>query len=200
MTASTTHSQPSSPINPFQKAAAENYADGEFAWILQQPDWTTHLDACGDTFFIFLMRELSTKEDCCDPATALSRLQSIADDTERIYDAIDALVHNPHHHRIIATFVPQVWINDRAVTADPLGDTEIDITDAVLALSKEDALNLRDDTYEADALINRDFAPDWINDWSGPFYLAVEAAIAAYFCTLTNPTGAPAAVPSPRAA
>lgn len=176
-------------FNQFQRNAAIHYADGDFAWILNEPNWREKLDDCGDTFFTFLMLELSDLEYPTDTDDALRRLQRVADDVEEIYDIIDALQQPAN--QIFATFVPQVWINDHAVTIDPPGETDIDVTAAVLAMTRAEALDLRDDTDQTDALLDLDTAPAWIRDWTGPFYLAVEAAIARHFGTMTSPTGEP---------
>lgn len=185
----TNHTTQDNPLNQYQRTAAENYAGGDFAWILDHPDWHTKIEDCGDTFFTFLMLEFSDLEYPTDKPDALKRLQRVADDVEQLYDIIDAL--GQPANRIIATFVPQVSINNHAVTVDPPGETSIDITAAVLAMTRAEALDLRDDTDQTDALLNLDTAPTGIRDWTGPLYLAVEAAIARHFGTLTNPTGEP---------
>ena len=38
--------------------------------------------------------------------------------------------------QIIAEFVPQVWVNDYAIEADPLGETKFDVTAAILEMGK----------------------------------------------------------------
>lgn len=184
-------------FNTFQQTAASYYADGTFAWILDEPNWRQRLQECGDPLFAFLIHELSGLAYPDDAPEALRLLQRAADDVEEVYDAIDALQHNDPAKRIFATFVPQVWINDHAVTVDPLGETNIDITRAVLAMTRQQALDLRDDTHETDFLLDRDTAQPWIRDWQGPYYLAVEAAIGRYFGTLTNPTGEPESKAAP---
>lgn len=99
---------------------------------------------------------------------------------EQLY-AYDAY-HNPTYpHRIMAEFVPQVWMGDIAMSVDPLGDTAFDCTDAVLALGIEAAKALRDDQTETDHLRHEPTAPAWIRDWSGPFRVEVEESIAAFF-------------------
>jgi|GEM_PF-1282647 len=181
-----TNNTTSEPLNPYQITAAQEYAGGDFAWIIDHEDWRHALSDIGDTHFVFLMRELSTAEDCEDKDDALSRLQKAADEIETIYDAIDALDDaSPQQpskdSRIIATFIPQQWINKHAVNVDPLGETHIDITDTILAMDPHAALALRDDTNETDVFKDLPNAPSWIANWSGPFYVAVEAAIAQYF-------------------
>mgnify|MGYP001597314909 CR=1 FL=1 len=60
--------------------------------------------------------------------------------------------------RIIAEFVPQAWVNDYAVTVDPEGETEFDVTDRIVAMGREAALKIKDDDYPSDHL--RDLAPE----------------------------------------
>jgi hypothetical protein len=86
--------------------------------------------------------------------------------------------------RIIATFVPQAWINDYAVEVDPEGETEADVTDHILgfATTEEELANLKDDSYETDDLIYAPGVPDWWADWGGPFRIEVEGSIQEY-CT-----------------
>lgn len=79
---------------------------------------------------------------------------------------------------IMARFFPQAWINDYATTID--GSYEFDVTDQVLALGREKALQIRDDKVESDHL--------WIENpvsterpHTGPFVVEVEAAIRKYF-------------------
>lgn len=64
-------------------------------------------------------------------------------------------------------FVPQAWVNDYAMEVDPLGET-------VFEVSAEDAKGLEDDTYESDDLRFHANAPEWIKEWSGPFYIQID--------------------------
>ena len=83
--------------------------------------------------------------------------------------------------QIIAEFIPQIWVNDYAIKADPLGETKFDVTAAILEMDKYTALDLVDDTYETDELRYSTNAPEWVQEWSGPFYIRVETEIARYF-------------------
>lgn len=188
-----TEQPPSSPpLNRYQIAAAQEYAGGDFSWIINEACWRKSLSDIQDHHLIFIMTELSLEEGCENQTTALHRLQTAANEIQTVYDAIEELPDHapdaaPHDKRIIATFVPQIWINRHAVTAAPLGETRIDITEAVLAMTRDEALALRDDTDETDLFRHIPGAPDWIDHWSGPFYVAVEAAIADYFDLLQEP-------------
>lgn len=76
--------------------------------------------------------------------------------------------------RYRAVFTPQAWINDYAVTVDAQGETEFDVTAEIqerLAAGKEIPDS---DTWESDDLISAKTAPEWIRNWSGPFYITVE--------------------------
>lgn len=58
---------------------------------------------------------------------------------------------------------PQAWVNNNAVDVDPEGETDFDCPwfgDLP-----------RSDSEESDDL--RDFGPEWVRDWSGPFYVEV---------------------------
>ncbi len=83
--------------------------------------------------------------------------------------------------RILATFRPQAWINDYATTVDPEGETTWDVTEEVLALSRDAALAIRDDQDESDEFRFSKNAPAWVRDWGGPFVVEVEDAIRQYY-------------------
>ena len=80
---------------------------------------------------------------------------------------------------VIATFVPQAWVNDLAVRAEPKGPVEFDVTEVILAMGREKALALQDDQYETDDL--RAHGPKWMREWDGPFRVEVADSIQAYF-------------------
>lgn len=83
--------------------------------------------------------------------------------------------------RIIAAFIPQSWIDDYAVAIDPQGPATFDVTAEIVAMGRDAALKLRDDTDPTDALRHAATCPQWIKDWNGPFIIEVEQAIEAYF-------------------
>lgn len=88
---------------------------------------------------------------------------------------------------IIARFHPQAWINNHAVEVDPEGPVEWDVTEAIMVMGREQALNLRDDDYPSDELRFTENAPQWVREWSGPFWVEVADSIKAYFNP--NPEG-----------
>lgn len=61
-------------------------------------------------------------------------------------------------------FHPQVWINDHACECDPEGE--------VLFVALSETVP-DDDSYESDELRFADDAPQWIKDWSGPFWVEI---------------------------
>lgn len=82
--------------------------------------------------------------------------------------------------RIIARFTPQAWINDYAMDID--GAYDFDVTDQILAMPKEQALKIEDDSYEADDLWHGHAISDE-RPHTGPFRITVQEAIADYFNT-----------------
>lgn len=62
-------------------------------------------------------------------------------------------------------FHPQAWINDRAIEVDPQGETEWEVEVVVD--------DVEDDTYESDELRLHENAPEWVKDWTGPFFIEV---------------------------
>lgn len=78
--------------------------------------------------------------------------------------------------RIMATFVPQVWVKDNAVNLEG-EEVDFDVTDTVAAMNEEERNALQDDQYNTDALL-----PDNLKDsHNGPFYVRVETAIQEYY-------------------
>ena len=61
------------------------------------------------------------------------------------------------------TFVPQAWINDYAYQCDPNGPTKFEVEPELL-------VGLEPDSYKSDELRDHANCPDWIKEWSGPFY------------------------------
>ena len=67
--------------------------------------------------------------------------------------------------RLHLRFHPQAWINDYAVTGDPEGPAEFFV---------EFGGELPDDdSYESDEFRELDGAPEWVRNWSGPFYIEI---------------------------
>jgi hypothetical protein len=86
-----------------------------------------------------------------------------------------------NNRRVIARFHPQAWINDVAVPVDPEGPTEFDVTDHILTIGRRRALRLVDDAWDTDEMRALPCAPQWIREWSGPFYITVKDSITEFF-------------------
>lgn len=90
--------------------------------------------------------------------------------------------------RIMAEFVPQAWLNDHAIAVDPQGDTMFDVTDHMLGIGRASALCFADGSLDAADLRQLPAAPQWAKDWTGPFTVNVQKAIAAYFASDASET------------
>jgi hypothetical protein len=78
-----------------------------------------------------------------------------------------------------ATFHPQAWVNDYAISVDPEGETsweveedEIEAAMADFGVDRERVMER--DEHESDDFRNSRNAPQWVRDWSGPFYISFE--------------------------
>lgn len=72
-----------------------------------------------------------------------------------------------------ATFVPQAWVRDYAITVDAEGDTKWVITFEGLTADEREAILRRG--HDRDDLLKGDpAAPEWVREWSGPFEIYVE--------------------------
>lgn len=76
-------------INAQQAKAARAYQGGEFAYIIERPNWHGELAAIGDSLFTFLMMELSSDEDCTGDADALRRIKAAMQDLASVHDAFE---------------------------------------------------------------------------------------------------------------
>ena len=78
--------------------------------------------------------------------------------------------------RLIAHFHPQAWINDYAVDCDGQSPSTWDVTDYLhpLPAPMRTAL-MQANSFESDGLRELDDAPAWTRNWTGPFYISVEA-------------------------
>lgn len=77
---------------------------------------------------------------------------------------------------IILTFIPQVWMNNYAITVDPQGETQWqpspEWTARMFEMHGDAALESM--TYESDEWRQDEAAPEWVRDWSGPFEVHVK--------------------------
>lgn len=74
--------------------------------------------------------------------------------------------------RAVATFTPQAWVRDYAITVDPEGPTEW-VTEFE-ELTQEQAAAILEAGHDNFDLLKEDpAAPGWVRDWSGPFEIHV---------------------------
>ena len=71
-------------FNPFQRACAAAYGDGDFAHVESLGD----VREMQDTLFTFLMIELGTGEGCTDRVEAVRRLEMAQANIEEVLVAI----------------------------------------------------------------------------------------------------------------
>lgn len=82
--------------------------------------------------------------------------------------------------RCLAHFRPQAWIDGYAVDVD--GAKSIDVTGLILSYGKEQSLNIRNGTYESDALYDYYLAQNPNEQrHQGPFEVECEEAIASFW-------------------
>lgn len=190
------------PFASMSEAAASGNTDGD----IEADWWIARLDAGKDSLPIPVAADsilhrtaelvaFATQQDrkMCDPrgnGSGEDAVPPTGDDWNDLHAQVMALADvapaltrttADSGRRITATFDPQVWVNDNAMSVDPQGDTVFDVTEAVLAMGRERALALKNESHEADELRLSEHAPQWIKDWSGPFYVDVEDSIADYF-------------------
>lgn len=141
----------------------------------------------------------------CVPCTADGAIRSVEMETflpailaQYVDDASDwreavGILLGAKHQEVLATFGPQVWVDDDAHEVDPQGDTEFDVAFEVLLMGSARARDLRDYRDESDDLRMAAFAPDWIRNWNGPFYVTVEDEIGTYLDRKESKAPAPTA-------
>jgi hypothetical protein len=74
--------------NKFQKAAAEVYAGGDYAWLAKSKNWRKDLASCGDGLLAYVMIDLSTDEACDSWNDAALRIICAIDDLSVVRDAL----------------------------------------------------------------------------------------------------------------
>jgi hypothetical protein len=78
-----------------------------------------------------------------------------------------------------ATFHPQAWVNDYAIAVDPEGETEWEVTEEEISQAMTEFDSTREEVMVADEYQSDDFrysknAPEWVRNWSGPFYVSFD--------------------------
>jgi hypothetical protein len=62
-------------------------------------------------------------------------------------------------------FHPQAWVNDYAIYVDTEGETDFSVD--------WEGVVPNDDTYESDNLRDYPEVPEWMREWSGPFWCEI---------------------------
>ena len=74
------------------------------------------------------------------------------------------------------TFWPQAWVNDYAIDVDPQGETSWEASpEHVEVMRRLGDAAWEASTYESDEWRHDPAAPDWVRDWTGPFWIDVES-------------------------
>lgn len=73
---------------------------------------------------------------------------------------------------VVFRFNPQAWQNNYAIPVDAKGETEFSVPLSDLPLNSDGELPA-DNTMESDDLRNHVLAPQWMQDWDGPFFIGV---------------------------
>ncbi len=81
--------------------------------------------------------------------------------------------------RVTARFQPQAWIGDNAINID--GAFEFDVTEQIVAMGKEKALEIQDYDYDSDDLYHTYVEKHPEAQHNGPFNVMVAASIAKFF-------------------
>lgn len=73
--------------------------------------------------------------------------------------------------KLECTFEPQIWFRDNTITVDPTGPTtwEMEMLEVVELTGIEDMNQMDEDPYSRDNLRHSKNAPDWVQNWFGPF-------------------------------
>lgn len=112
------------------------------------------------------------------PFKAIMRSCAEFSDWKRLFALLAMPASGP---RVTATFHPEAWQNDHAISVDAEGATEWDVTHLIIAMERREALSLKDNSDQADDLRLDGEAPRWIRDWTGPFRVEVAESVEAYF-------------------
>jgi hypothetical protein len=136
-----------------------------------------------DEFEEWAFSHLAAALDMPDPVAAHVRgiVESYAEHHEGWKWPTDAeLRAGGREERYTARFHPQTWVGDHAMQVEPQGDVEWDVTDAFNALPDEYREELRALLFDADEandhmdlLKGDENAPQWVQDWAGPFEVYV---------------------------
>jgi len=122
----------------------------------------------------YLESEVLAFETDSDPENAVE-VQKTVDFLKESIQHVEEALFRATNSKIMATFVPQQWINDYAVEVD--GRKDFDATEQVLKLPLVEIRCLTDNRGSSDALV-----PAEIRDsHTGPFYVVIEQPVQHFF-------------------
>lgn len=94
------------------------------------------------------------------------------------HDAV-AILLGAERDTVTARFHPQAWSNDYAIDVQTEGNPDYDAAVEILLMGSA-ADTIKDDSNESDDLKFAAFAPDWVRNWNGPFYVECQDNAAAF--------------------
>jgi hypothetical protein len=84
-------------------------------------------------------------------------------------------INSDDHTKVVVEFVPQEWIESNGEKVATVVSREPPrFTVPIEAATDDDGDLLQTDTKRSDQLRNHDHAPDWVNEWAGPFYVKID--------------------------
>lgn len=108
------------------------------------------------------------------PADLAKNVRSLTD----WHDAV-AILLGADRDTVMARFHPQAWSNDYAIDVESEGNPDYDVAVDILLMGSV-ADTIKDDSNESDELKFAAFAPDWVRNWNGPFYVECQDNVAAF--------------------
>jgi len=78
-------------LNPFERAAIQAYRRGQYTHLFEaadKPTFDAALDDCGDALLAFILRDLSTEEDCDTLDAAINRMTTAQADLTTVLQAL----------------------------------------------------------------------------------------------------------------
>lgn len=94
-------------------------------------------------------------------------------------DAIEQYFSAPS--RIIATFIPKVFINEVGYSDVDMAPALIDVTAELTFMGKAVSMDIQDDSFESNVLRECKGAPEWVKQWKGPFAVHVAQSVQDFY-------------------
>lgn len=95
----------------------------------------------------------------------------------------------PHLMKTITLqFIPQKWVNDYAIDADPQGPLTWDVPIIEIITEFPDEFSWHNEHETRDSMRAHANAPQWVREWDGPFEVEFAEPFADPWDTVTHPT------------